>query len=72
MKEKGTYMLEELDRLRLAGTFARNRFKEFYPQQRLHLDHIPDLDQKVVSTLKYLLIVKDGSLSNVLDDFSDS
>lgn len=72
VKEKGTYMLEELDGLRLAGTFAGECLKEFHPRQRLHLDHIPDLDQEVVPTLEDFLAAEDGSLSDVPDDFSDS
>ena len=39
VKEKGTYMLEELDGSRLAGTFAGDRKKRFHLRQRLHLDH---------------------------------
>ena len=31
-KDKGTYMLEELDRSQLAGTFAGNRLKKFHPR----------------------------------------
>ena len=31
MKEKGTYLLEELDRSRLAGTYAGDRLKKFRP-----------------------------------------
>ena len=31
VKDKGTYMLEELDGLQLAGTFAGNRLKKFHP-----------------------------------------
>ncbi len=69
---KGTYMLEELDGSHLAGTFAGNRLKKFHPRQRLHLDHIPNLDQEVVPTLEDFLATDDDNLSDVPDYFSDS
>lgn len=50
VKEKGTYMLEELGGSRLAGTFAGDRLKKFHPRQRLRLDYAPNLDQEVVPT----------------------
>ena len=37
--EKGTYMLEEPNGSRLAGTFTGDRLKKFHPRQRLYLDH---------------------------------
>lgn len=30
VKDKSTYMLEELDELQLAGIFAGNKFKKFH------------------------------------------
>ena len=51
VKDKGTYMLEELDRSRLAGTFAGDRLKKFHPQQRLQLDNAPDLGEEEIPTL---------------------
>lgn len=69
VEEKGTYMLEELDGSRLAGTFAGDRLKKFHPRQRLHLDHTPDLDQEVVPTLEDFLAADDDNLSDVPDDF---
>lgn len=35
IKTKGTYILEELDGSRLAGTFAGDRLKKFDPRQQL-------------------------------------
>ena len=68
---KGTYMLEELDRSHLAGTFARNRLKKFHPCQQLHLYHTPNLDQEVVPTLEDFLAADNGNLSKISDNFSD-
>lgn len=44
-------MLEKLDRLQLAGIFARDRLKKFQLQQQLQLDYAPDLDDKEIPTL---------------------
>ena len=70
MKEKGTYLLEELDGSRLAGTFAGDRLKKFHPRQQLRLDRAPDLDQEVVPTLEDFL-ADDSDLSDVPDDVFD-
>ena len=68
---KETYMLEELDGSRLAGTFAGDRLKKFHPRQRLRLDRTPDLDQEIVPNLEDFLAADDGDLSDVLDNFAD-
>ena len=70
VKEKGTYLLEELDGSRLAGTFAGDRLKKFHPRQQLRLDRAPDLDQEVVPTLENFL-ADDSDLSDVPDDVFD-
>ncbi len=49
-------MLEELNGLRLVGTFAGDRLKKFHPRQRLQLDHAPDLDHEEILTLDNFLI----------------
>lgn len=71
---KGTYMLKELDGSRLAGTFAGDRLKKFYPRQSLRLDHVPDLTREDVPTLEDFLTDDrdDDELSDVPDNFSDS
>ena len=48
VKDKNTYMLEELDRSRLAGIFAGNRLKKFHPCQQLKLDHASNLDYEEI------------------------
>lgn len=69
---KGTYMLEELDGSRLAGTFAGDRLKKLHPRHRLRLDRTPDLDQEVVPNLEDFLAADDGDLSDVRDNFADN
>ena len=62
-------MLEELDGLRLAGTFAGDRLKKFHPRQRLQQDHVPDLEYKEISTLDNFLAGDDNSdVSNAPPD----
>ena len=51
IKDKSTYILEELDRSQLAGTFADDKLKKFHPRQQLQLDHAPNLDHKEIPTL---------------------
>ncbi len=66
-------MLEELDGSRLAGIFADDRLKKFYPRQRLQLDHAPDLDHEEISTLDNFLIGdSDSNLSNAPPKLSDA
>ena len=70
VKDKGTYMLEELDGSRLAGTFAGDRLKKFHPRQRLQLDHAPNLDHEEIPTLSnFLAGDSDSELSEAPDDF---
>ena len=70
VKDKGTYMLEELDGSRLAGTFAGDRLKKFHPRQRLQLDHVPDLEHEEIPTLDDFLAGDDDSdLSDASDKF---
>ena len=71
VKDKGTYMLEELDGSRLAGTFAGDRLKKFHPRQELRLDQTPDLTHEVVPTLEDFLADDSDELSDVPDDFYD-
>lgn len=68
VKHKGTYMLEELDGLRLAGTFAGDRLKKFHPRQRLQLDHTPNLDNEEIPTLNDFLAGDSSDLSDASDD----
>ncbi len=44
VKDKNTYMPEELNESRLAGKFVGDKLKKFPSQQQLQLDHIPVLD----------------------------
>lgn len=75
MKDKGTYILEELDGWRLAGTIAGDRLKSFHPRQRPELDHAPDLCVEEVPNLdNFLSSDGDSHLSDVPDvpdDISD-
>ena len=68
---KVTYMLEELDGLHLAGTFAGHRLKKFHPRQQLCLDRTPDLNQEIVPNLEDFLTADDSDLSDVPDNFAD-
>ena len=71
IKDKGTYILEELDGLRLAGTFADDRLKKFHPRQRLQLDHALNLDHEEILTLNdFLAGDSDSDLSDAPDDLS--
>ncbi len=71
IKDKDTYILEELDGLRLAGTFAGDRLKKFHPCQRHQLDHAPNLDHKEIPTLNdFLSDDSDSDLSDASDDLS--
>ena len=70
VKDKGTYMLKELGRSRLVGTFAGDRLKRFHSRQQLHLDHAPELDLEERPTLDDFLVGdSDSDLSDVPDDF---
>ena len=72
VKDKGTYMLEELDGSRLSGTFAGDRLKRFHPRQRLHLDHAPDLDLEELPKLDdFFLSDSNSDLFDVPDDISN-
>ena len=65
VKDKGTYMLEELDRSRRAGNFAGDRLKKFHPCQRLQLDHAPNLNNEEIPTLDdFLAGDSDSELSD--------
>lgn len=72
VEEKGTYMLEKLDGLRLAGTFASDCLKKFHLQQQLRLDRTPDLDYEVVPNREDFFVADDGDLFNVLNNFDDN
>lgn len=68
VKDKGTYMLEELDGSRLAGTFAGDRLKKFHPRQRLQLDHVSNLDNKEIPTLNDFVAGNSSDLSDTPDN----
>ena len=63
-------MLEELDRLQLAATFAYNRLTKFYPRQQLQLDYVPNLKHKEIPTHDNFLVGDNNSdLSDVPNNF---
>lgn len=68
---KEIYILEKLDKLHLAGTFAENCLKRFQSRQQFCLNYTPDSDQKVLLTLEDFLTVNDNNLSKILDGFSN-
>ena len=69
-KDKGTDILEELDRLQLADAFAGDRLKKFHLRQQLQLDHALNLDNKEIPTLSNFLVGNSNSeLSEAPDDF---
>ncbi len=70
VKDKGIYMLEDLDGSRLAGTFAGDRLKKFHPRQRLQLDYAPNLNNEEIPTLDDFLADSDSELSDAPDDLS--
>ncbi len=71
IKDRGTYIVEELDGSRLAGTFAVDRLKKFHPRQRLQLDHAPNLDHEEILTLNdFLAGDSDSDLSDAPDNLS--
>lgn len=71
VKDKGIYILQELDRSCLAGIFTGDCLKNFYPRQALCLDQTPDLTRKVVPTIEYCFTDYDEKLSNIPDNISD-
>ncbi len=70
VKDKGTYMLEELNGSRLASTFVGERLKKFHPRQRLQLDHAPNVNNEEIPTLDNFLSDGDSELSDAPDDLS--
>lgn len=68
VKDESTFLLEKLDRLRLAGTFVGDRLKEFYPCQQLQLDNALNLDHKKIPTLDDFFT---GDSDSKLSDASD-
>ncbi len=71
IKDKGMYILEELDGSRLAGTFAGDRLKKFHPRQQLQLDHTPNLDHEEIPTLDdFLTSDSESDFSDVPDNLS--
>ena len=72
VKNKDTYMLEELDGSRLADTFAGDKLKKFHSWQQLQLDHAPDLNNEEIPTLdKFLAGNSDTDLSEASNNFPD-
>ena len=72
VKDKGTYMLEELDRSRFSNTVAGDRLKRFHSWQWLHLDHAPDLDlEKLPNLDDFLLNNSNSDLFDVPNDISN-
>ncbi len=56
VKNKSTYMLEELDGTHLAGTFAGDRLKIFHPRQELLLGNFAaEIDHEGIPDLNHLL-----------------
>lgn len=72
MRDKGIYMLEEVDGSCPSGTSGGDRLKKFHPCQGLCLNQAPDLTHEVVLTLENFLADNDEELSDVPDDVSDS
>ena len=70
VKNKSTYMLEELDGTRLAGTFAGDRLKIFHPHQELLLGNFAaEIDHERIPDLIHLL---SQPKSETDDDLSDA
>ncbi len=73
VKDKGTYMLEELDGSQLAGTFAGDTLKKFHPWQRRQLDHVLDQgDEEILTLEEFLAGDSDSNLSDAPPDLSDA
>ena len=72
VKDKNTYIFEELDESWLSGTFASDKLKRFYPRQKLHLDHTSDLSFEELFNLdNFLLHDGNSNISDVPDDLSN-
>lgn len=65
-------MLEKLDGLRLADTFAGNLLKNFHLRQWLRLNRTSDLNHEVVSNLEDFLAVDNGDFSNMSNNFANN
>lgn len=61
VKDKGIDMPEELNRLRLADTFASNKLEKFHPWQPLQLNYVPNLEYEEILTLKDFLVGDDNT-----------
>lgn len=72
VKDKDMYIFKKLNRLCLAGTFARDKSKKFYFYQELRINKAPDLTYEVVPTLKVFFIYNNDKFFNVLDNFIGS
>lgn len=71
VKDKGMYMLKELDVSQLIGIFIGNRLKKFHLRQQLQLDHVTNLDYEKISTINDFFIGNnDSDLSDVPDTLS--
>ncbi len=72
LKRKGTYILEELDRSHLTGTFADDKFKRFHSHQQICPDCTPNLGLKVIPTLEdFLADDSDNNLSDAPASFAN-
>lgn len=71
VKNKDTYILKELNGLHLAGIFAGDRLKKFYPRQELQLNQIPDLTHEIMPNLENFLANDGDELSNMPNNFYD-
>ena len=70
VKDKSTYILEELDGSQLADTFAGNRLKKFHLWQQLQLDYTLNLDHEEISTFgDFFAGNNDSNLSDTPDNF---
>lgn len=65
-------MLEEPNRLCLAGISTSDRLIKFFLFHQIHPDRIPDLDQEDILTLEDILKDdNDDNFSNPLDNFAN-
>ena len=72
LKDKRTYMLEELDGSHLADTFAGDRLKKFHSRQEFYPDRTLNLGQEEVPILEnFFANDYDSDLSDVLDNISN-
>lgn len=65
------YIFEELDGSQLAGTFAGDKLKKFYPHQQLQLDYASNLNYEEILTLdNFFLDDNNSDYFDVSDNWS--